>query len=148
MFTIEATTIVDAPPEIVWSVLITFSDYDQWSTMLIPEQSEPPRLGETIKLRLSMPGGLAYSFEPDVIMLDTSRHFAWVQKTGLKGLFDGEHHFVLTDLGEGQTELYNYEHYSGLLSPIFKRLPFMKDAPKGFVDMNNEIKLRAEALNG
>jgi len=61
-------------------------------------------------------------------------------------VFDGEHHFMLTELENGETLLYNYEHYSGSLSPIFKRLPMMKDAPEGFVAMNDEIKRRAESL--
>jgi hypothetical protein len=145
MFTISARTVIHAPVTIVWQVLTHFSAYHQWSTMLIPEQNTPPQLGATIKLRLSLSDSFAYSFEPLVIALDENRHFAWRQKTIIAGVFDGEHHFELRALENGHTELHNFEHYSGVLSPIFKRLPMMQSAPAGFEAMNNEIKARAEA---
>lgn len=146
-FTISARTVIDAPASVVWSVLMDFAVYEQWSTMLLPQQSSPPQVGQTIQLRLSLPDGPAYTFEPEVIVLDENRHFAWRQKTGFIGAFDGEHHFELETVGNSQTVLHNYEHYSGLLSPIFKRLPMMQGAPAGFEAMNKEIKLRAEAIS-
>ena len=147
MFTISARTVIHAPVDVVWQVMMDFSAYEQWSTMLLPEQDTPPQLGTTIKLRLALSGGPAYSFEPVVIALDENYHFAWRQKTGITGVFDGEHHFELKMVENGQTELHNYEHYSGLLSPIFKRLPMMQSAPAGFEAMNAEIKMRAEAIS-
>lgn len=125
---------------------MNFTAYTEWSTMLLPQQENPPQLGDFITLRVKLPGGLDYTFSPVVITLENENHFAWWQKTGFKGVFDGEHHFMLTELENGETLLYNYEHYSGSLSPIFKRLPMMKDAPEGFVAMNDEIKRRAESL--
>ena len=147
MFTISARTVIHAPVDVVWQVMMDFSAYEQWSTMLLPEQDTPPQLGTTIKLRLALSDGAAYSFEPVVIALDENYHFAWRQKTGITGVFDGEHHFELKMVENGQTELHNYEHYSGLLSPIFKRLPMMQSAPAGFEAMNAEIKMRAEAIS-
>ena len=146
MFTISAKTVIDAPPDTVWRVLTAFDEYDTWSSMLLPQQTAPPELNELINLRLAMPGGFAYNFSPKVTVLDANQHFAWRQKTGLPGVFDGEHHFELTPLDDGRTEMHNYEHYSGILSPLFKRLPMMKDAPAGFEAMNAEIKARAEQL--
>lgn len=146
MFTIAARSVIHAPVAKVWQVLTDFSAYKEWSTMLLPEQDAAPKLGATIKLRLSMSNSFSYSFEPMVIALDENRHFAWRQKTVIAGVFDGEHHFELKTLSNAQTELHNFEHYSGVLSPIFKRLPMMQSAPAGFEAMNNEIKARAEAI--
>lgn len=145
MFTIQARTVIDVPVTTVWQVLMDFAAYSEWSTMLIPLQDAPPQLNQTMKLQLSLPE-ITYSFEPVVIVLEKNHHFAWRQKTGFRGVFDGEHHFELMPLDATQTELHNYEHYSGLLSPIFKRLPMMQTAPAGFEAMNQEIKQRAEAL--
>jgi hypothetical protein len=147
MFMISARTVIHTPADVVWQVLMDFSAYKQWSTMLMPEQDTPPQLGTTIKLRLALSDGPAYSFEPMVIALDENRHFAWRQKTGIRGVFDGEHHFELKPFENGQTDLHNYEHYSGLLSPLFKRLPMMQGALAGFEAMNAEIKMRAEAIS-
>jgi hypothetical protein len=146
VFTIEARTQIAATPSVVWGVLMDMESYSKWSTLLQTEQTTHPQLGQTLRLRLSMPDGPTYSFAPKVITLEINQHFAWRQKTGLTGVFDGEHHFVLTPIGSNGTLLHNYEHYSGLLSPIMQRLPMMKGATTGFEAMNNEIKQRSEYL--
>lgn len=78
-------------------------------------------------------------------MLDAGNHFARVGRTGIEGVFDGEHHFELEPIPEG-TRLINRERYSGLLSPLMKRLEAMKGAEAGFGAMNAELKARGEAL--
>lgn len=103
-------------------------------------------LGETIHLKLEPLGGSGYEFKPKVTQLVENKAFTWLALTGMKGIFDGEHHFELTDAGNGRTQLKNYERYSGLLSPLMKRLPMMKNAQAGFDLMNEEIKKRAESI--
>lgn len=70
--------------------------------------------------------------------------FTWRAITLLRGVFDGEHSFVLEPLPNDQTQLINREVYSGLLAPIFKRLPMMQGAEEGFIAMNHEIKAHSE----
>lgn len=60
-------------------------------------------------------GGSEYEFEPRVIAYVEPEHFAWVARTGVRGMFDGEHHFKLEKTNEGGTVLHNYENYSGLM---------------------------------
>ncbi|MBW4438859.1 MAG: SRPBCC domain-containing protein [Pleurocapsa minor GSE-CHR-MK-17-07R] len=146
MFLVEARTQISAPPAVVWGVLMDMGRYKEWSTLLHAEQTTPPQPGQTIRLRLSMPNGPTYSFQPLVITLERDRHFAWSQQTGMKGIFDGEHHFVLSPVDSNGTLLHNYERYSGLLSPIIQRLPMMRSAASGFSTMNDEIKRRSEQL--
>lgn len=146
MFMVEARTQIAAPPTVVWDVLMDMKRYAEWSTLLHAEQTAPPHRGRIIRLRLSMPGGPSYSFAPEVITLEANQHFAWRQKTALPGIFDGEHHFVLTPVGTAGTNLHNYEYYSGLLSPIMRRLPMMQGATGGFEAMNDEIRRRSESL--
>jgi hypothetical protein len=146
MFIIEARTLIEAPISVVWNVLMDMGNYQEWSTLLSTDETTLPRLNATIRLRLSMLDGPSYAFEPEVIVLEENRHFAWQQKTGVRGVFDGEHHFELTETNENQTELHNYERYSGLLSPIIKRLPMMQSAPQGFATMNAEIKHQSERI--
>jgi hypothetical protein len=146
MFIVEARTQIATPPALLWGVLMDVGRYTEWSTLLHAEQTTPPQLGATIRLRLAIPGGPTYSFAPEVITLEANQHFAWRQKTALVGIFDGEHHFVLTPVGTEATELHNYERYSGLLSPIIQRLPMMQGAAGGFEAMNDEIRRRSESL--
>lgn len=147
MFEIQAETEIDAPTAVVWAVLTDLSAYRVWSTML-HYRGGTLSDGGTVQLRLELPNGLSYDFAPQVIALQPERRFAWRAITGVRGIFDGEHSFELAPLAGGRTQLFNREVYSGLLSPLFQRLPMMRDAPAGFMAMNQEIRARAEALRG
>lgn len=143
-FTVLAETHVAAPPEIVFRVLVEVERWREWSTWLAYEGGEV-EVGRKLRLRLTPPGGGGYAFEPEVLILEPPTHLAWVGRTGVAGVFDGEHHFEIR-ADDGGSRLSNRERYSGVLSPIFRRLPMMRDAQAGFEAMNDEIRRRAEAL--
>ena len=142
---VTASCEIDAAPEVVFAVLTDVARWREWCTWLAWDGGEM-RVGATLALRLTPPTGGGYGFRPTVLAVDSPRHLAWVGRTGLPGIFDGEHHFELTALPGNRTRLVNRERYSGLLSPIFKRLPAMQDAGPGFAAMNAEIARRAESL--
>jgi hypothetical protein len=142
-FDVVAEVVIRAPRAVVWSVLTDVARWAEWSTWLAWEGGEV-RVGQRLQLRLTPPGG-GYTFSPEVLRVDEPSHFAWIGRTGLPGVFDGEHHFVLEEVDVG-TRLVNHERYSGLLSPLMQRIPAMKDAPAGFAEMNDEVRQRAERL--
>jgi hypothetical protein len=146
MFTIEATTAIDAPPEQVWAVLIDADGYADWSSMLhVVDGAFGLEARPT--LRLELPDGPSYAFRPTIIAFEPPRRLTWRAVTGIRGLFDGTHTFELTPLDAGRTRLVNREVYSGLLTPIMRRLPMMRDAQPGFAAMNAELKAHAERLH-
>jgi len=139
MFTIEATTTIDAAPEQVWAVLTDADGYADWSSMLhVVDGTFGPDARPT--LRLELPDGPSYEFRPTIIAFEPPRRLTWRAVTGVRGLFDGTHTFELTSLGPGRTRLVNREKYSGLLTPIMRWLPMMRDAQPGFAAMNAEIR--------
>lgn len=144
-FEVVAELLIDAPPRLVWRALTEVDRWAEWCTWLRWEGGGMV-VGERISLRLTPPQGAGYAFQPEVLLAEPDRHLAWVGRTLTPGVFDGEHHFVLEAVGEGQTQLINRERYSGLLSPILRHLPAMQSAEAGFVAMNEEIRARAEAL--
>ena len=143
MFIVEATTVINAPVSAVWKTLTHLDDYQAWSTMLHYEGGKLVE-GETLELRLTLPGGTNYRFSPEVKVLEPNKRFVWKAVTRIEGIFDGEHSFELIPFGDQQTRLINREVYTGILSPIVKRLPMMKGAAAGFAAMNAEIKAHAE----
>ena len=58
----------------------------------------------------------------------------------ISGVFDSKHIFELETLGDHQTRLTNRVVCSGILSPIFRGLPMIKEAPASFDETNREIK--------
>ena len=145
MFRVSASTEIAAPPLAVWNTIIQMDEYADWNSQL-HYLGGALALGETIQLKLTPLGQQGYEFKPKIIAFEPEREFAWVARTGFKGLFDGEHHFVIHNLGYNRSRLDNFEIYSGLLSPIMQQLPMMKGANEGFAVMNEEIKKKAESL--
>lgn len=130
---------INATTNQVWATIIDFEKYKNWNSQLT-------FLGGSIKpkgklhLKLSAIGAKPYEFTPDISYWEENKRFAWIAKTGLPRIFDGEHFFELKDIGNGKTLLINREEYRGLLSQLFKQLPMMKTAPEGFKKMNIELK--------
>ncbi len=130
---------INVPIEKVWAAIIDFESYKNWNSQLT-------FLGGSVKpngklhLKLSAAGAKPYEFKPDISYWQEKKQFAWIAKTGLPRIFDGEHFFELKDLGNGKTLLTNREEYRGVLSQLFKQLPMMKTAPDGFRKMNSELK--------
>lgn len=130
---------INASTEKVWATIIDFENYKNWNSQLT-------FLGGMVKpngklhLKLSAVGAEPYEFKSDISFWQEKKQFAWIAKTGLPRIFDGEHFFELNDLGNGKTLLTNREEYRGVLSQIFRQLPMMKTAPDGFKKMNLELK--------
>jgi hypothetical protein len=130
---------IDASIEKVWATVVDFENYNNWNSQLT-------FLGGTVKangqlhLRLSTEGTIPYEFNARISYWNENKQFAWIAKTGLPRIFDGEHFFELHDLGNGKTLLTNREEYRGILSQLFRLLPMMKTAPEGFKKMNSELK--------
>lgn len=144
-FEIREETVIDAPPERVWAVIVDAASYAQWNTQLA-WLGGTPGPGAVLTLRLSAEGAAPYEFTPTVSHWEPGVRFAWLARTGLPRVFDGEHFFELEALEGGRTRLINRERYSGVLSLVMQRQPMMQGAPAGFVKMNDELKRRAEQL--
>ncbi len=144
-FAIEDAVDIDAPPAEVWAVLVDGAHYAQWSSQLawLGDAAAP---GATLHLRLSAEGTAPYEFRPVVKTFEPPHRFGWLARTGLPGVFDGEHTFTLEPLGATGTHVINRESYRGVLSLVMQRLPMMANAPAGFRTMNDELKRRVEAL--
>ena len=61
----------------------------------------------------------------------------------MRGLFDGEHSFTIEPLGENHVRFVQRESFRGLLVPLLLRM-VEKDTRRGFEEMNQALKTRAE----
>lgn len=138
-FEIKTEVVINAPPEKVWATIIDFPHYERWNSQLA-------YLGGTVKpqgqlhLKLSVEGTPPYEFKPTISHWEENERLAWLARTGVPRLFDGEHFYELEALPGGKTRLINREEYRGVLSLVMKNLPMMKKAPQGFEKMNQELK--------
>jgi hypothetical protein len=111
---IVTTVTIEAPPEQVWAALTDFGAYAEWNPF-ITQASGNAAPGERLKLRMQPENGRAMTFRPRVLVADAARELRWLGSLGVRGLFDGEHFFVLRPLPGDRTELVHGEEFRGVL---------------------------------
>jgi hypothetical protein len=112
---------IDAPPARVWGVLVDLPAYPQWNPFIV-EAAGTLAVGETLSLRMALPGWEPMTIEPRLLVVEPERELRWKGRLVLPGLFDGEHAFVFTPLENGRTRVDHVEDFAGLLLPIAKGL--------------------------
>jgi hypothetical protein len=116
---------IDAPPARVWEVLVDLPAYPQWNPFIV-EARGTVAAGETLSLRMALPGWDPMTIEPRLLVADPARELRWKGRLVIPGLFDGEHAFTLTPLEGGRTRLDHTEAFGGLLLPIARGLIYEK----------------------
>lgn len=122
-WTISTTVEIDAPSARVWSVLVDLPAYREWNPFIV-DASGKVVVGETLALRMALPGRDPMSIQPRLLVVDPERELRWKGRLVVPGLFDGEHAFVLTSLADGRTRLDHSEQFAGLLLPIAKSMVY------------------------
>lgn len=140
----ETTVIINAPQEKVWQVLTNFENYPAWNPFISKIEGNPEE-GAKIKNTMNLEGMKPQVFTPAILKFDKNREFRWLGHMFFKGLFDGEHYFILEENEEGKTKLIHGENFSGIfVRPLLKMVG--EKTLAGFQIMNEALKKRVEAL--
>lgn len=140
--TIEPSIDIDASPDDVWHVLTDLPAYPDWNPF-IREASGDVAVGARLRVHIVPPGGRAMTFKPVVTAATPRREFAWLGRLLVRGLFDGAHQFLITDLGGGRSRLLQQETFTGIAVPLLRRA--LTATANGFDEMNHALKARCEA---
>jgi hypothetical protein len=139
--TISTTIDINATPAAVWGVQTDFAAYPTWNPFM-DRVKGTPAVGEKLVIHLSPNGGRGMTFKPTVLAANPGRELRWLGKLGVRGIFDGEHSFVLTANADGTTRLTHGESFSGVLVALMKRT--IDNTQDGFTAFNQALKLRVE----
>ena len=90
---------IDAPADRVWAVLADLDRYGEWNPHIL-EARGTLAAGERLRLRFA-----GMRIRPRVLRAEPGRELRWIGRLGVRGLFDGEHSFVLTPLPDGGTRV-------------------------------------------
>ncbi len=135
---------IESPPEAVWEILMDFEAYPEWNPF-VTMISGRPVAGERLDVTLQNPGGKKMDVSPTVTAAETNIQFSWLGRLGVKGLFDGHHHFRIEPLTDGSVRFTQSEEFSGILVPALWKMLDTKTRA-GFETMNAALKERAETL--
>ena len=134
---------IAATPDRVWSILTNFSTYPDWNPFIrfihgAPEQGAP------LEVRIQPGGAKGMTFRPTILTAIRAEQLRWLGRFLVPGLFDGEHCFAIQPIANGMVRFRQSELFSGILVPMF-RASLDKDTKRGFEEMNQALKVRAEA---
>jgi hypothetical protein len=140
-WTIATVVEIDAPAARVWNVLVDLPAYREWNPFIV-DASGTVAVGETLSLRMALPGRDPMTIQPRLLVVDPQRELRWKGRLVVPGLFDGEHAFVLTPLENGRTRLDHWERFAGLLLPIARSMVY-EGTVQSFHALNAALAQRA-----
>jgi len=138
---IRTEIIINAAPDKVWAVLTDFESYPDWNPF-IKSISGPKKSGETLAMTAQLPDGMSMNFKPLVLNFDENKEFRWIGVLLFKGLFDGEHYFILSANDDGTTTFVHGELFRGILVGLFSKM--LLKTEQGFLLMNEAMKKKCE----
>ena len=142
--TITTEILIEASAEEVWKVLMDHKSYHEWNPFIKSIEGSAAE-GEQLHVVIQSDANKTMSFDPLVLRNSENDEFRWVGKLGIKGVFDGEHYFILEKVDMNNTRFIHGENFSGVLSGTLLKM-IGKDTEDGFEAMNAALKSRTENL--
>ena len=134
----EATSTIDAPPDVIWAILVDAPGYPTWDSGV--ERVEG-RIAPGEKIKVVSQANPKRAFPVKVTELTRGRSMTWTGGMPL-GLFKGVRTFTLTPQSGGPTTFAMREEYTGPLLPVIWRS--MPDLGPSFRQFASGLKARAE----
>jgi len=144
MRNIKTEVVINASVEEVWNVLMDHQSYPKWNPF-IKQISGSTQPGNYLQVMLQSEGNKPMQFKPIVLSNSLNNEFRWKGKLFIKGLFDGEHYFLLEKIDDNHTKFIQGENFTGLLSGLLFKM-IGKDTEDGFNAMNLALKNVVEEL--
>lgn len=134
---------IHAPAEVIWEVISDLKAWEAWCK-LYPKASGEIRIGAVLDVTLDLPGQGVQEIRPTVLEWVPNEQLHW-RLTMLGGLVRTVRFFEIETLADDSCIVSNGELIGGFLGPILgKRLA--RTIYRAFVEMNEALKARAEAL--
>lgn len=139
-YEVRTEILIERPLNKVYSALTEFDKYPQWNPYHV-EVSGELKVGSKLEVNIRRPDGKEISLPPHLMVLDENREVTW--GGGVKGIFYGEHRFILERVNESTTRLHHNEDFSGC-AVYFADLP-IEIIEQGYREMNVALKQYLES---
>ena len=138
---VQTEIIINTTREKIWNVLTDFEKYPDWNPFIRSIRGEKS-VGGKLETTILPPNRKQMNFKPRILVFDANSELRWLGTAGIKGLFDGEHYFKITDSGNGSVKFEHGEIFSGILVGIMPKV--LVDTKLGFELMNEALKKECE----
>jgi hypothetical protein len=141
---IGAASLIDAPIERVWSVLVDIDRYPEWSPFVVKIDG-PLSVGTMLTLHVAMtPNRSVLRQRERVSKRDELHELSWGTVMGHPLLLRAERYQRLTKISENQTRYETSDDFEGALVPLVFAL-YRAKIQAGFDATAIALKKRAEA---
>jgi len=134
------TTLIEAPREEVWSILMDFDSYPRWNPYMRTVRGRAAA-GATLEIRLRPPGGSPDKITAEIFTYKPPRKLRWQSRLLVPGLRDLEYELIVTPLGPRRSQVVQRARYEGVLA-LFGDA---ESTRAGLESMVAALKRRAEA---
>ncbi len=134
---------INASSERVWQVLTDFAALPDWNPFIRSIEGHLSA-GERLNVYIKASKGMGMTFKPTVLKAEQNRELSWIGRLLVPGLMDGEHSFIIEELGSNRVRFIQSESFTGVLVPLMAAMGVFKNAHLGFGEMNQALKQRAE----
>jgi hypothetical protein len=144
-FVIDATLDIEAPAELVWSVITDFPRYSEWNPFL-RECRTTLKPGDPIDLQVQLFASGPRPQREWMLTHTPGKEFSYNMKPAPLGALHSRRSHTVTALGPGRSRYQSHFEIAGWLQPLVRGLLGGK-LEQGFAGMTAGIKNRAEALH-
>ncbi|MGO7897232.1 SRPBCC family protein [Rhizobium ruizarguesonis] len=143
MPTLETAVIINAPAQLVWSVLDDLERYPEWNE-IIPDLKGRTIVGERVSGTLKQDNTPDIPINPSLTRIVGARELRWLSEAP-GAVFSAEHIFVLEPTEDGNTRLLHNEVFGGPVAD--ERWPNIdRNTRAAYERFNRLVKARAEEL--
>lgn len=139
---IETSIEIHATPEKVWGHLVNFEEYPDWNPFIRSIQRDK-KSENHLNVTIQLPDKKPMKFRPEIEKYLVNTELRWKGKLFIKGIFDGEHYFILEKTGQSKTRFIHGEEFRGILPSFLNSV--LKTTKDGFELMNLALKTRCES---
>lgn len=143
MTELQTEIAIEAPANVVWSILADLDHWSEWNPFLT-QGSGVVATGSKLRVTFSPPGRKPMTMRPIVLAVAPQRELRWRGRWLMPGIFTGEHAFLLAPTSSGGTRFVQSERFTGILVPFFGKM-LTGPTQQGFRAMNEALKKQAEA---
>ena len=143
----QAEQVINAPPAVVWGVLVDLERYAAWNR-LTPSVTGELRVGAVLTLRVALtPGWPTAPMRVTLLEVEPGRCLRWTARLGPRSILAAERHQTLEPLSGGRTRYTTADVLSGALAPTVVRL-LGGTITRGFDALAQGLAARCEAIAG
>jgi hypothetical protein len=141
MRSIATSITIAAPADKIWEVLTDTDKWSEWNpffdslrgTLAVDEHVVVNVRHKNMKLK------------PKILVSNPGQELRWVGKLASDWVFTGEHHFIITDQGDGTCLFDHGERFHGCMVPVMGLLSSLfQETEASFNALNRALKERCE----